>query len=244
MATDTSSDSQLPEFVELRLKPDALSRNQLPDIGFPVPGDQLPGLLDGSGELPWAHMLCWLQLYSSDGKCDWMSLELAMSRLTEIIAPNDEHVTATVEGDDWCMELRDVDLSGPLVTIQRGNFLIAAVQSREDGTLVCSVYRPLDAKSIGYLIGMSRRPGPNGMVSMRENNWEFALDQAAASTAAFYAYDRGESYLSFWEHGLGIAWDGSEEASYVAQRELEPMAPRLAATQLGVYYELSPEDEI
>jgi hypothetical protein len=30
----------------------------------------------------------------------------------------------------------------------------------------------------------------------------------------------------------------------MAQRELEPIAPRLAATQLGVYYELSPEDEI
>jgi len=238
------SESPLPEFLEFTLKPDALSRHQLPDIGFPVPGEALPALLDGSGELPFAHLLYWLQLRSRDGKCDWLSLEPAMSRLAELIAPEDEHVTGTVSGDDWFLELREVDLGEPLVTIQRGDHLIAAVQSRADGTLACSVYRPLDGKSIGYLIGMSCLPGPNGMVNMRENNWEFALDQAASWTAAMYAHDRGEAYLSLWEHGLGITWDGSEEPDYMAQRELKPIAPRLAATQMGVYYELCPEDEI
>jgi hypothetical protein len=167
-----------------------------------------------------------------------------MARLTELIAPEDEQVTATVRGENWFLELREVDLGGPLVTIQRRDYVIAAVQARTDGTLACSVYRPLDGKSVGYLIGMSRLPGPNGMVNMRENNWEFALDQAAGWVGAMYAYDRGEAYLSLWEHGLGISGDGSEEPDYMAQRELQPIAPRLAAMQLGVYYELTPDNDI
>lgn len=228
----------------MKLKADALRQYQLPDIGYPVPWDALSELLETEGELPFAYLLFWLQSFSRNGKCDRKTLEPAMMRLTELIAPEDAHTTGTVRGDDWFLELRAVDLGGPLVTIQRGDHVIAALQSRTEGTLACSVFRPLDAKSIRYLIGVSRLPGPDGTVCMRPNNWEYALDQAAHSTAAFYACERGEAYLSLWEQGLGISYDGSIDRAFWSQRELPPIAPRLAATQVGLYYQLSSDGDL
>ncbi|MEN8133244.1 MAG: hypothetical protein ABFS45_24325 [Pseudomonadota bacterium] len=231
----------MPRFVELKLKADVLQQHQLPDISYPVPLSELFGILGAGGDLPFAYMLYWLQEHSAGGGSAWRTLEPAMHRLAEFTAPKDAHATATVRGEDWFMELRPVDLEGPLVTIQRQDHLLAALQPRTDGTLACSVYRPLDAKSIRYLIGLSHVPGPDGNVCMRPNNWEYALDQAAHVFGASYAAERGKSYLSLWEQGLGVVNDGSIEQDFMDQRQLSPVAPNIAATQLGVYYELHPD---
>ena len=51
-----------------------------------------------------------------------------------------------------------MDLGGKLVTIQRGDALIAAITARDDGRLRVAVFRPLDAKSAEYLIGLGQVP--------------------------------------------------------------------------------------
>ena len=54
---------------------------------------------------------------------------------------------------------------------------------------------------------------------MRENNWEYALD-CSAGNGNYYAADRGEAYLSYWEKGLGISWDGSDVPEWRKQLDL------------------------
>ena len=78
---------------------------------------------------------------------------------------------------------------------------------------------------------------------MRPNNWEYALD-ASHGMGNFYAYDRGHSYLSYWEFGLGILGDRSEDERYMPQRNKIPIPTNLAATQLGAFYEYSEEDNL
>jgi ADP-ribosylglycohydrolase len=78
---------------------------------------------------------------------------------------------------------------------------------------------------------------------MRENNWEYALD-CAAGAGNFYAADRGEAYLSFWEKGIGINSDGTENQVYRPCKELSPRCTTVVVTELNVYYELSSKQRI
>ena len=120
----------------------------------------------------------------------------------ELLAPDDARDVISAAGDHWWLEVGPVDLGGKLVTIQRGDALIAAITARDDGRLRVAVFRPLDAKGAEYLIGLGQVPHPEHGVCMRENNWEYALD-CSAGNGNHYAAERGEAYLSYWEKGLG-----------------------------------------
>ena len=72
---------------------------------------------------------------------------------------------------------------------------------------------------------------------MRENNWEYALD-CSAGGGNYYAFERGEAYLSWWEHGLGIGCDGAVQPECFAMRDLIPCAPSRVAIEIGVRYAL------
>jgi len=70
---------------------------------------------------------------------------------------------------------------------------------------------------------------------MRENNWEYALD-CSAGNGNYYAADRGEAYLSYWEKGLGISWDGSDVPEWRKQLDLVARPAARVVAELGVYY--------
>ena len=70
---------------------------------------------------------------------------------------------------------------------------------------------------------------------MRANNWEYALDCAAGS-GNFYADDRDEAYLSYWQSGLGNIADGSQDMRWLAMRELTSRAASLTVAELGIQY--------
>ena len=94
-----------------------------------------------------------------------------MARLAELIAPADDRTLVTAAGPEWWIEIGPVDLTGPIVTIQRGDVLIAAMAAREDGRLRLAAYRPLDATSAQLIINLAVRPHPDdGTVCMRANN--------------------------------------------------------------------------
>lgn len=231
----------MQNFAEIRLKPETLGRYGLPDILFPVPKAELQVALSGDGELPLAAMLHGLQQRSRDGEAQWQQVEHAMDRLAELLAPDDPREVISAAGDNWWLEIGPVDLRGRLVAVQRGDALVAAVSAREDRRLRVAVYRPLDAKSAEYLIGLGQVPHPEHGVCMRENNWEYALD-CSAGNGNHYAADRGEAYLSYWEKGLGVSWDGTDLPEWRKQQALVARPTARVVTELSVYQALSREE--
>ena len=145
------------------------------------------------------------------------------------MASDDE--VLTVEGKDWWLEIGPVDMNGKLVTIQKKEKLVAAIASRDDGRLRVSVFDQLDEKAASMLIALSKIPHPDHGVAMRENNWEYALDNSVGMGHA-YAAERGESYLSFWEYGIGIFSDGTESDVYGPYKYLVAREPQMVATEL------------
>jgi hypothetical protein len=234
----------MKEFTQIRWRSDLLRNLGLPDIGYPVPLDAYDEVLSSDGQVSFTSMLCWLQEFSARQKQGWRDLEPAMARLSELLAPEDTREALTTQGDTWFLEVGPVDLNSKIVTVQRCDTLIAAIAPRKDYTLRVAAYHPLDAKSIKYLLGLSQLSDPEHGVCMRPNNWEYALDQACGSISAFYACERGESYLSIWECGLGVIRDGAHDERFIGQRQMESLAPILVVTQLGVYYEVSSDELI
>jgi hypothetical protein len=232
----------MQNFAELHLKPERLAQYGLPNIPYPLPATDLKSALLENGELPLAVMLLGLQQRSRDGDAEWREVEPAIDRLAELLAPDDAREVISTAGDHWWLEVGPVDLGSELVTIQRGDGLIAAITARDDGRLRVAVFRPLDAKSAEYLIGLGQVPHPEHGVCMRENNWEYALD-CSASNGNYYAADRGEVYLSYWEKGLGISWDGSDVPEWRKQLDLVARPAARVVAELGVYHTLSGNED-
>lgn len=229
-------------YAELHLKLDILERYGLPDIPYPIPVDDLESVLLNDQELPLAMILHGLQQRSRDGEVQWQQIEAAMDRLAALLASDDAREVISAAGDTWWLEIGPVDLGTKLVTIQRGNALVAAITPREDGRLRVAVFRPLDGKSAEYLIGLGQVPHPDHGVCMRENNWEYALDSSAGSGNQ-YADDRGEPYLSYWEKGLGLNWDGTDVPEWRKQKDLVARSAAHVVTELGIYFTLSGEED-
>ena len=190
----------MTNFTRMHWKESLLKKYQLPNIGYPVPADAFESILAAGGEIDFASMLYWLQEHSAGQKEGWKELEPAMVRLAEILAPDDPREYLTAQGDTWFLELGPVNPRETLVTIQRGNALIAAIAPRDDYRLRVAIYRPPDAKAIRYLLELGKTPHPEYGVCMRDNNWEYALDHANHDFASAMACERGESYLSYWQY--------------------------------------------
>lgn len=224
--------------VDIRLKPETLAEYGLPDILYPTPFDAFSAALSGDGQWPFALMLYQLQMRGRDGNADWQGLECAMHRLACLMAPDDPRPSLAASGEDWWIEVGPVDLSEPVITIQRSKSLIGAISPAPEGRLRVSTYRPMDAKSASYIFNLGRRPHPDHGVCMRENNWEYALD-CSAGNGNFYAFERGEAYLSYWEHGVGLMADRTIDHHWFAMRRLAARAPSLSVAELGVHYTYS-----
>ena len=167
--------------MDIRLKAATLAQYGLPDILYPVSLADFSAALSADGNLPFAPILYQLQVRSRAGDADWQNLEPAMERLAQILAPDDPRPVLSATAQEWWLEVGPVDLDGPIVTIQRGDKLIAALTPTEGGRLRVAAHRPLDAKSTKYLIELAVKPDPEHGVCMRENNWEYALDCSAGN---------------------------------------------------------------
>ena len=223
--------------LELRLKPAALVQYNLPDILYPISLRSLDAVLRGDAELDFGQMLYQLQKRSRQGDADWHQFEPAMDRLAQLVAPDDPRPVLSATGENWWLEIGPVDLDGPIVTVQRGDLLIAAMTGTEEGRLRVASYRPLDGKSATYLLNLGLKPHPEHGVCMRPNNWEYALDSLAGS-GNFYADERGEAYLSSWQSGLGNIADGSQDPHWFAMKDLASRAASLTVAELYIQYSL------
>ncbi len=229
----------MTNFAELHLKPEFLARYALPDLGYPIPLQIISEVLTAPDLLQLELLLFWLQQASAEAGRDFRQYEPAMAQLTRLLAPEDDWSdTATVQGDEWWLELGPVDLGAEIVTIQRDDELVAAIAPRADGRLRVAVFRPLDASSASSLMNLSRHPDEDGKVNLRDNQWEYAKD-ASCSMGQVYAAEAGSSYLSFWQYGLGILHDRSESPVFLPQRVLYRRRPAEVATELGIHYQLT-----
>jgi hypothetical protein len=125
----------MQNFAELHLTPETLAQYGLPDIPYRVPATDLKSALLDNGDLPLAVMLHGLQQRSRDGEAEWQQVQPAMDRLAELLAPDDARDVVSAAGDHWWLEVGPADLGGKPVTIQRGDVLIAAITTRDDGRL-------------------------------------------------------------------------------------------------------------
>ena len=248
MAVDTDNDGKTVQagartmsVIEVRLKPAMLARYNLPDILYPMSLAAFDAALSGDGDWPLASVLYQLQSRAREGGADWQNLEPAMERLAQILAPDDPRPVLAAAANEWWLEVGPVDLEGPIVTIQRGDNLIAAISSTDGGRLRVASYRPLDAKSATYLIDLAVKPHAEHGVCMRANNWEYALD-CSAGNGNFYAFTRGEAYLSYWEGGLAQVSDGSVQLKWSAMKSLLSNLPSIVVAELGIYYSHASED--
>jgi hypothetical protein len=226
-------------FVEIQLGKEKLEALGLPDIRYPIPLSRFEDYFP-SGDIPLDELLYWLQEYSTSQPDKWLDLEEAILELTRLVAPKDDNQWIRASGENWSIICTKIDLAKETITVQRQQRLIAGIQPLTDGRLKVCAFRPMDAKSARYLINLSVNPHPKDGVCMRPNNWEHALD-CSASRGNAYAADRGESYLSYWEYGLGLNFSKEVIEPWLSQRELVPIALNLTAIQLGVCYQYSPE---
>jgi len=209
------------------------ARHNLPDRGYPIPIGLL-GEIAANDDPALELLMFGLQERSQYASKRWKQYELAIDRLAELVANGTQRSEIVASGSHWWLELGPVNLKETIVTIQRGNKLISALSRRIDGRLRVSVFRALDAKSLGYLISLGQVPDPEYGVAMRENNWEYALD-SSAGMGNFYAAESGSAYLSFWEKGIGNASDGSVVPVFKAYEDLTARQPEWTAVQLAVH---------
>jgi hypothetical protein len=185
-------------------------------------------------------MLHGLQQRAQEADAPWRNLEPAMAKLAELLAPDDGRDALSVPGDTWGLEVGPTDLSEEIVTVQRGDDLIAAVRPRLEGRLRIAAFRPLDAKIASGLTSLGQLSDPVHGVCMRENNWQYALD-CSASMGNTHADERSEAYLLYWQNGLGLTRDGGPIAVWHEKRALRPRPVNHAIAELGVHSVLSAE---
>lgn len=230
----------MSDFVELHLKPDTLAELDLPDIGYLVPRADFDY---ESGRLHFATLLFGLQWKAAQAGADWQALEPAMARLALLMTPDDDDAVVTAAGDDWELAIGGVHLAGEdhnrrVVTLQRGQHLVAALRPLPSGQLRVSAYRPLDATSVRLLVDLSAQPRPGYGVNGHKNSWDYAMACARADDNA-RAFTDGLPYLSFWERGLGLGADDETLPHWRVQKDLPPLRPASVAAMLGAWYTLS-----
>ncbi len=223
----------MEDFKELRLNKESLDVYNLPDIGYPVPVSRYDEIGQSGGKIDLKLLLFWIQEFSAMNASRWLSLETAIFRLVVLLAPEDKRRQIRVYGDDWFLVCGAVDLGQEIITIQRHDHLIAAINPLEDGQLCVCSYRPLDAVSARILIRLSK----NQDLDVGMNNWECAkhlVKEKDPDTG-----EKGEVYFKFWEFGLGVNADKSPVEPWFSQRDSAPIPHNLSAMQLGVCYEYS-----
>jgi len=221
-------------FVKISFSAEWLRQTNLPDIQYPVPINAME-TITASGSFGLEQMLFWIQEYSEEEPDEWLDYEEAMLKIAVRLSPYDPRPRISIFGDNWFLTCGKVDLTKEIVTIQRKGILIAAIQNNGDGRLLVSSYRPLDSKAVRYLIGLANNPAPDGTVCMRPNNWEYALDNSA-TMGNVYASEAGESYLSYWEFGMGLSRDKTRVDAWYPQRWCASISPNILATQILINY--------
>jgi hypothetical protein len=210
---------------------EALAAAGLPAIDYPIPNGAFEAVVLGGGHVPNPQLLAWLQGYAETDIEAWRTHWPAMTRIAELLMVPEDAPRGLIEAANWRLLLEPVDLAGDIVTVSRGEELVAALASGEHEIVKAAHYRPLDERAAEMLIGAGHRPAPDGTVCLRPNGFEYMKDQTA-SFGQMYAYEGGRCYLSYWPNGLGIDHRGEELPDWLVQRGLTPLPWRQLGAEL------------
>jgi ADP-ribosylglycohydrolase len=198
----------------------------LPPIDYPIPLGAFAELLK-RGDVPPLQLLAWLQLYTKGNSSAWSSLAPAMTGIARQLARAYSGVLGEIERPHWRLSLQPVDLGRAVLTIQRGEHLVAALAADSDGRTTAAHYRALDAKAVRYLIAFAERPaaGDVGMLP-GTTGW-------LRRTSEAYASPPGSCYLSYWPDGVGLDGERAPIDGWIEQRALTPLPWAELAVELA-----------
>ncbi len=224
----------MSELVGLKFKPDALQKLGLPNQEFYIPKEALFASVNALGILPPELLLHGLQLKLGEKDINPKELHPAIFRLFEMLyEPELENETGT-EGNNWSFVYGDIDLAkDEIVTIQRQDRLLAAFRQHGPNLVMCA-YEPLDDDALSLTKGICMDFDGMSKEIIAENKLKYAAHRAG-SFGQMYSADAGNSYLSYWQYGLGKSNTGEETATWVSQVGLQAIPAMHVGTQLQVH---------
>lgn len=228
----------MSSFSVIDIPVDVLNQLNLPEFRYEVPAAYSQTLKIDMANPPLDAMLYSLQVRAAEGAADWGAMAIPMARLTELLRQRYSSSSADLEGDSWWITLGSADILNDVITIERDQRLFIAFNKRPDGRLETSVYRPLCARGIGSLLSLNMRQHPDGGVAMRENNWEYAADNAALSSNTYAAMD-GRTYMARWANGFGMGQDGDIAEATIERKNVTVRSIELVTTEIRVYLEVT-----
>lgn len=196
--------AEADQFVELLFKPASLAERGLPSGPYPIRREALDRLIASGGDLPTEAIV--------RGLMDWLDVTDDPRQATDMIheilrvhCPDDGKRGASCTfqneyGQLHRLLLGDVDTQGPLVAWQRRNWLmmVAAPSAVEPGRFLVAAPRAISSQTAQAVVDLSCP------IYMGEPTDSFAMALASSrGTSSFYSWERGQTTLIEWEHGLG-----------------------------------------
>lgn len=225
-------------FSVLHLPAEVLTALQLPLFRYEVPKAYSDLVKIDPFNPPLEAMLYCLQERAADGRSDWEGMAGPMQRLTELLCKTYSSVGPDIQGESWWVTFGNADIFGDVITIQRGEHLQVAFGQRMDGRLDTTVFRPLCAAGIQSILNLNMKAHPEHGVAMRENNWEYAEDNAALNGNTYAAMD-GRTYMTRWYKGVGVGWDGDVPAFIAERKHAVPRPIELVITEIRAHEEIA-----
>ena len=225
-------------FSKMKFKADATSKLGLPDIEYPIPSDRFPAIIMSGGEVKRELLIYWMLDYLSINSGDRELYEIQLLkcaekfavssgqsefwyrsiRLTEPEAKPHHRLLA-----NWGVYLGNVDLKGPIVTIQNSNFSdvvytsLAQFEDTEDLLVSCYTAPSLDT------IEIIREYGKTYLSPERPFNSFDHLGHSTKKMGTALSSSSGNDYPVNWEYGLGWKSPTLFDDAYQYAQQLNPI---------------------
>jgi ADP-ribosylglycohydrolase len=224
----------MSEFVVLKFKPDALQKWQLPDQDYYLPTEALiAGVINHASLLP-ELLLHGLQTKLASPDVAAKSFDSAMSALFDVLYKPDLETETGTDGNNWSVKYGDIDLTtDEIVTIQRQNRLLAAFRQEGPNLIICA-YEPLDSDALNLVKSVCKDVDRMANEVIGQNKLKYAA-RLSGGFGQMYAADAGNTYLSYWQYGLGVSSDGTLIAPWHEQTSLAAIPHMHTGTQLQVH---------
>jgi ADP-ribosylglycohydrolase len=224
----------MTELVALTFKAEALEAWQLPNQEYYLPREALLAGLDEKGSLQPELLLHGLQCKLAKNDVDPNLLYPAMFALFETFYEAELENENGTEGNNWSVKYGDIDLATEeIVTIQRQNRLLAAFKQDGPNLVICT-YEPLDDDSLSSIKDICQDVDEMAKETVTDKKLQYAA-RRSNGFGQMYAADAGKSYVSYWQHGLGISNDGTLVEPWSQQINLKAIPSMHIGTQLQVH---------
>jgi ADP-ribosylglycohydrolase len=223
----------MTELISLTFKKAALDNLNIPEQEYFLPKQIFKAGLTNIENIPKELLLHGIQLRMSEKGCNYKEQHKAILALCNLFNDQGVEEESFFESDTCTVLYGDIDLAiDEIVTVQRNDELLAALKQVGEH-LVISVYQPLDDSALNKIRAICENVDQMTGELIGRNKLQYAAHRAG-SVSQSYSADAGESYLSYWQSGLGISHDGSSLEVWRKQTSLNPLSHKHIGTQLYV----------